>query len=136
MPDQGTFETLPNGDVSETGVMYNPKTQRYQKYVEVWRRYATQPGTLYWILERIEPDGSTDRHFAGRVGSHALRLSQEVGGDYNACRTSDVEGETETIFQTSKGSAAPGIAECGALSTGQTVTIGGEQWLVRTAGRL
>lgn len=136
MPDQGTFATLPNGDVSETGVMYNPKTQRYQKYVEVWRRYATVPETRYCLLERIEPNGSSDKHFAGRVGSFALRLSQEAGGGYNACRTSNGDGETETIFQTSKGSAAPGIAECRELSTGQSVTIDGEQWLVRTAGLL
>jgi hypothetical protein len=78
VPDQGSFITLPNGDVSETGVMHNLATGKTEPYEEVWRRFPREEGD-YCVLERVGGDRGA-KAFVGRVGVRALGLSMDADG--------------------------------------------------------
>jgi len=93
VPDEGTFSSLPNGDVKEVGRMYNPESGKVEEYEEIWRRFDNPIGTPYCLLERIEnvgdeemeveKSGGKDKVFIGRLGSKSLAIFQvgkDVGG--------------------------------------------------------
>lgn len=86
MDDQGSFATLENGDVTETGRMFNPKTGKIEAYVETWRRRLSSPGTPYCVLESVETDGRVG--FIGRVGRDTLACGMSPEG-YTAWREED-----------------------------------------------
>lgn len=136
MADEGTFESLPNGDVNETGTMYNPKTDKYEPYIETWRRYKETPGAEYCVLERI----GEGQAFLGRVGDRALGLAKAESEVYSAWRDELQESKWIRRFQIS----GQGIATLPQLpvhlpeewSEGSQVQLGGHSWIVHTIGRL
>lgn len=136
MPDQGVFDSLPNGDVTETGVMYNPKTGRYQDYVEIWRRYPLEKGEPYCVLQRVDIE-ETGKAFLGRVGSRSLGLEKSSEGSFSAWRE-DLSGNVpERIFEDGDTSKLPSLSLLSeTLQEGNEVDIGGQRWLVLTAGNL
>ncbi|OCF40447.1 hypothetical protein I317_05750 [Kwoniella heveanensis CBS 569] len=155
--DQGVFDTLPNGDVTETGIMHNPKTDRYEPYVETWRRLNLGSGAdiPYLVLERqkkketnasAESGTNTGEHeheegvFIGRVGGYALGLAK-VDGVYHAWRDSLSENGWERVYEFSN------YKEClrellptlpvsvpEGWTEGATVKLGESEWIVRAAG--
>ena len=83
--DQGSFAALENGDVTETGRMFNPNTGDIEDYVETWRRFPASPGAPYCVLELDgEADGAIG--YLGRVGDNALGCGKPSSGDYVAWR--------------------------------------------------
>jgi hypothetical protein len=137
MPDQGVFADLPNGDVTETGIMYNPKTDKYQNYVEVWRRLPAEPGQAYCVLERIDGDG-TARAFLGRVGSQSLGLEKSSHGVFSAWREETTAKGVRKVYEKGDTSRLPSLSTIGPAGyrSGETITLGGELWRVHTAGVL
>ena len=135
MPDQGSFATLPDGHVAETGTMYNPKTGKYQEYVEVWKRYPPEIAAVYCVLERVEPPRSGCRAFLGRVGNRALGLCQDASERYTAVKWEMVGGEMTRVFEVGDPESLPEMPS-GTFCTGQLVDIDGREWSVRTAGIL
>lgn len=136
LPDQGSFTTLPNGDVAERGIMYNPKTNLIEEYVEVWRRIpikslVTKTVTL---LERVEEDGS--KAFIGRYGDHALGVGVSVMGKFQAWRAEWDSGRGDWRVNYDFGDAVDAI---GLLprhqvewKVGQKIVLdSGRSWLVR-----
>lgn len=72
-PDEGSFTTLPNGDVLEHGEMRRPETRIKTPYEELWRRLPlTADGgqPLILLLESVGDDG--EKAFLGRVGEHQV----------------------------------------------------------------
>ncbi|KAI5452583.1 hypothetical protein NCC49_000744 [Naganishia albida] len=83
LPDQGTFGTLPNGDVEERGKMFNPSERENQDYIEVWRRLAldgtwNEGGDPPCLLLECPPgDAEPEVHaFVGRIGPYALGIAR------------------------------------------------------------
>lgn len=92
MDDQGSFETLDNGDVTETGRMFNPNTGNIECYVETWHRCPSEPGAPYCLLELISEE---DVGYLGRVGDHVLGCGKRRSGEYIAWRETDGSREYE-----------------------------------------
>ncbi|WVQ99158.1 hypothetical protein IAU59_006290 [Kwoniella sp. CBS 9459] len=147
MPDQGVFDTLPNGDVTETGTMHNPKTDQYEPYVETWRRLKVGDNVPYLVLERLSPKTSPSNGghgeegvFIGRVGGYALGLAK-VQGAYYAYRDSLSGGKWERVYKFSDGKedlqtlipALP-VEIPSDWTKGATVRLGDAEWIVRTVG--
>ncbi|WVF71738.1 hypothetical protein IAT40_006546 [Kwoniella sp. CBS 6097] len=146
MPDQGVFDSLPNEDVTETGTMHNPKTDRYEPYVETWRRLNLGQNVPYLVLERqgLKSKTGKDDHqeegvFIGRVGTYALGLAK-VGGSYYAWRDSLGAKGWERVYEFSddKGrlqSLLPTLpAEVPSeWSEGDVIKLGEGEWIVRAA---
>jgi hypothetical protein len=83
LPDQGTFRTLPNGDVEERGKMFDPSAGENQDYIEVWRRLALDPrndgiaGPPCLLLECPPGEREPNIHaFVGHIGPHALGIAR------------------------------------------------------------
>lgn len=139
VPDQGSFTTLPNGDVSETGVMHNLATGKTEPYEEVWRRFPREQGG-YCVLERLGGDGGP-KAFVGRVGSRALGLGMDADGVFTGWREEkDVSGWRRVYqFTGNNGNAGlPSLPDPIPVEwkEGQEVELGGSAWIVRTVGRL
>ncbi|WVQ82239.1 hypothetical protein IAT38_004367 [Cryptococcus sp. DSM 104549] len=103
LPDQGVFDTLPSGDVSETGVMFNPKTGENEPYVEIWRRLKQVGEVPFCVLQGELPEGQgkegeEEAVFVGRVGVHALGLGK-VGGKYFAWRDVLEDGAWKRVYE-------------------------------------
>lgn len=132
LEDVGAFSSLPNGDVLETGAMYNPKSGKNESYEEVWRRLPVPSGAEYFVLER--GDGKA---FLGRVGSLALGAAK-VNDEYLAWRDELVEGAWKRKYAFGEGldAAIPSalIEVPFEWVPGATVKFGGHDWIVRTAG--
>lgn len=83
LPDEGSFTTLPNGDVKEVGVMFNPDTVSNEPYEEVWRRLEVNEGSggekCVFLLESA--DGGP-RAFFGRIGQYAMWISHDPSGKF------------------------------------------------------
>lgn len=80
-PDEGSFTTLPNGDVLEHGEMRRPETRIKTPYEELWRRLPlTADGgqPLILLLESVGDDG--EKAFLGRVGEHQVGISRPSHG--------------------------------------------------------
>lgn len=84
--DQGSFDTLPNGDVTETGRMSNPATGQIEPYVETWRRFTMEPCAPHCVLERVRDKLDDNILYLGRVGDHDLTCGQTPSGGYVARR--------------------------------------------------
>ncbi|OCF57152.1 hypothetical protein L486_04607 [Kwoniella mangroviensis CBS 10435] len=138
MPDQGKFETLPNGDVIEIGIMHNPKTNLYEDYVETWRRMKLPAAAPYIVL--ASEDGGIQAYL-GRVGEHALGLAKSEDGEYYARRDKMEDGKWKRIYQFGKNidSLLPDlpISIPEGWSKDDDVTLEGEsKWVVKTIGKL
>lgn len=137
LPDQGVFQSLPNGDVTETGVMFNPKTGRNEHYVETWRRYPTQPGEQYCILERIDHDKGGSAYL-GKVGPRTLGLALDDDGVFEAYREQVQDGQVKRVFESTPRPSLPSLPETlpEDYVDGAEVELGGCRWAVCTAGRV
>jgi hypothetical protein len=142
VPDQGSFITLPNGDVSETGVMHNLATGKTEPYEEVWRRFPREEGD-YCVLERV---GGEERAkaFVGRVGTRALGLSMDADGGFHGWREEKDGSGWRRVYEFNGDTGDTGDAGLPSLpdpipaewKEGQEVELGGSTWIVRTVGNL
>ncbi|WVW83614.1 hypothetical protein I302_105635 [Kwoniella bestiolae CBS 10118] len=138
MPDQGKFETLPNGDVIEIGIMHNPKTNLYEDYVETWRRMKLPSSSPYVVLESQEEGVQA---YLGRVGEHALGLAKSKDEEYCAWRDRLESGEWKRIceFGSAVEKLLPRLPSDLPVewSKGETVHLNGDsKWTVKTVGKL
>ncbi|KAK8858951.1 hypothetical protein IAR55_003182 [Kwoniella newhampshirensis] len=162
LPDQGTFTTLPNGDVVEEGIMFNPKSSENEPYQEVWRRLKQEPNAPYLVLEQIidshsdvslrgeeeggeEVEAEEEGVFLGRVGENALgiaKLKSESEHKFIAWRDRSEQGAWNRIYEFGEkelvGQILPSLpAEIPSdWVKGETVDFGGKKWIVRTVGVL
>ncbi|GAA5825648.1 hypothetical protein JCM11251_000322 [Rhodosporidiobolus azoricus] len=131
-PDEGSFETLSNGDVLERGEMLNPKTNKVQPYEEVWRRLPLVPEEdeeTVWVLV-MEVEDEHGRAFVGQVGDYQLALNDGPGGFGIAWREKR-DGQWEVVHQNKAGKDLPSIAhvpQC--VEEGHYVTLEGRRWRV------
>ncbi|WWC61543.1 uncharacterized protein I303_104127 [Kwoniella dejecticola CBS 10117] len=138
MPDQGVFETLLNGNVTETGTMFNPKTNLYEPYVETWRRKQLPAGQPYFVIQSKQEDVQA---YIGRVGNYALGLAKDPDGRYYACRDELVEGESKWKRIYEFGQVGRYLPELPVdvtqeWSRGKTIELGGSAWEIKTIGKL
>ncbi|SGY49294.1 BQ5605_C001g00764 [Microbotryum silenes-dioicae] len=89
--DEGTFTTLPNGDVLETGSMPNPDVpgSPIQEYEEVWRRLLLPKVVKCLILARED-----DKVFWGRVAGWEVGMGVDYQSKFWATRR-DLNGSGE-----------------------------------------
>lgn len=132
--DAGSFSTLPNGDVLETGSMHNPKTDKIEPFEEVWRRHPRQPGLPHCVLERVEGD---TKAYLGRIGPRALGLAQD-GKTWRAFRDELTGNEWKRLYEFAPDpSVLPRLDVVQPTWTvGQQTSVGGVSWTVRAAGHL
>ena len=136
LPDQGSFTTLPNGDVSERGVMYNPKTNLIEDYVEIWRRIPIKSlfTKTVTLLERADIDNG--KAYIGQYGDHALGVGVSVMGRFQAWRAEwdSGRGEWRVVYDFGGAVDALGILPGDQVQwqAGQIVILeSGTRWLVR-----
>ncbi|EGU11844.1 Proteophosphoglycan 5 [Rhodotorula toruloides ATCC 204091] len=81
-PDEGSFKTLPNGDVLERGEMVNPETGKIAAYEEVWRRLplSQDDGPPRIVILECVGDEADGKAFVGRVGDYKLGMVDGAGG--------------------------------------------------------
>ena len=73
--DIGSMTTLPNGDILETGSMYNPDIGQVMKYEEVWRDLDIPSGSVVCFLESVDVDKELGwKAFVARVGPWQLQV--------------------------------------------------------------
>ncbi|GAA6027471.1 hypothetical protein JCM8097_007879 [Rhodosporidiobolus ruineniae] len=129
-PDEGSFETLPNGDVLEKGEMLNPDSGRVEPYEEVWRRLPlTWDGSeaKITILERDDEDG---RAFLGRVGDWEVGMVDGKSG-FGVVWRERRRGEWEDVHRNEAGVGLPSLEkELLTAEKGGLVDLGGRTWKV------
>lgn len=139
--DEGAFEVLPNGDVLETGSMFNPARGKDESYEEIWRRFPVTPPAQYCVLERIDGAWGDDavkdkRAFLGRFGPRALGVEQD-GSTFRAYRD-ELKGGAgwSRVYEFDVGTVVPPVPveQDAGWAVGDTVSVGEGQWVVRAAG--
>ncbi|KAG8954767.1 hypothetical protein FRC03_011406 [Tulasnella sp. 419] len=78
LADVGSMTVLDNGDVLETGSMFNPEQVRVMEYEEVWRDLDVPAGSPVCIVENEWTDEIAEKTFIGRIGKWQLGLSAKV----------------------------------------------------------
>lgn len=79
-PDEGSFSTLPNGDVLEQGEMRRPETGEITPYRELWRRLPLisrgdgESAPVRVVL--LESTAGTEKTLLGRVGDFEVGIAQ------------------------------------------------------------
>lgn len=134
--DQGTFATLGNGDVTETGRMFNPDTGDIESYVETWRRYPERTGSEYCVLELVGEESTKEVGYLGRVGAHDLGCGTSKEGDYIAWRR---ENGTEVYRFGQEDKVTLPVLPAKLPETwveGQACALGGRTFVVRRLGRV
>jgi hypothetical protein len=134
--DEGTFMTLENGDVEESGRMMHFETGRVEDYVEVWRRYPQETSAGSYVLER--DDGLA---FLGQIGERALGIAR-LGEGVAAWRDRMVDGEWKRFYAFGAGKEEiekilprlPGTIPA-YWKEGETAKLGESRWTVRVIGR-
>ncbi|WWC70497.1 uncharacterized protein I206_104448 [Kwoniella pini CBS 10737] len=136
MPDQGVFDTLSNGDVTETGTMFNPKTNLYEPYVETWRRKQLPSRTPYFVVASQQKDVQS---YIGRVGDYALGLAKDARGDYYAWRDQLEQGHWKRIYEFGQVNKylpqLPSEVSQDWAKGGSTI-LGGVTWDIKVVGQL
>lgn len=139
LPDEGTFTTQPDGDVLETGVMWNPKTISNEEFVERWRRFPKDAGWEYYVLERVDAGwgGDGNRAFLGRLGPRALGIAR-VNGAVIAWRDEWENGGWKRVYAFDNGldleEIIPALpAQIDGIEGG-TIQHDGAEWLARSIG--
>ncbi|GAA5885549.1 hypothetical protein JCM6882_007463 [Rhodosporidiobolus microsporus] len=132
-PDEGSFETLPNGDVLERGEMLNSATGQVQPYEEVWRRLPlvnrSEEGERVRVLI-LEAADQAGKAFIGQVGDRELGMSDGAAG-FGIVWREKRAGGWEVIRRNKAGEALPsleGVSQ--SLRQGDTVDLGGRTWRV------
>lgn len=140
MDDEGKFATLPNGDVVESGEMFNPSNGNIEAYEEVWRRLDTASGEPYLVLELTSGGERGTIAYLGRVGGRALGLAKKADGSYLAWRDEYKDGKASRLYTFGEGveeilpSLPVDVPEKWKL--GETLELGGKTWTVRQAGTI
>lgn len=132
--DQGTFATLDNGDVTETGRMFNPATGNIELYVETWRRMDMVEGSQYCVLELVGQNDSQEIGYLGRVGQNDLGCGTDQNGDYIAWRS----GKNGIVwnFGIEARSKLPALPRPlpEAWKEGEECDLGGRRFIIRRLG--
>ncbi|ODN80027.1 hypothetical protein L202_03889 [Cryptococcus amylolentus CBS 6039] len=140
LPDQGTFQTLPSGDVEERGIMFNPKTGLNEDYIETWRRFAQPAAAGYFVLER-EADGEEGVWFLGRTGDRALGLGK-VGDEFWGWRDELKDGAWTRLYTFGPSDKLQHLLPALPIEIpeswkkGVPVTLGESGWIVREVGKI
>ncbi|GAA5981869.1 hypothetical protein JCM10908_004644 [Rhodotorula pacifica] len=133
-PDEGSFSTLPNGDVLERGEMRRPETGIVTPYEELWRRLPLTCGdgsapARVLMLESVEPDPN-EKTFCGRVGDWEVGIARHGAGVRAQVQRFDGGGWT-TLSQTAgAGLPLPHLDFEVAAQPDEEITIGGRRWKV------
>lgn len=136
-PDEGSFETLPNGDDLETGSMPCPdRGGAVTKYEEVWRKLNPREGVKHaWILQSMD-----DKTFLGRIGGGYMALRAREGRSFGARREEwDVNDGWSVKYKIGDVEGVPSLAAVEkqmfegeeGWRTGHNVEVLGEQYMVR-----
>ncbi|GAA5970858.1 hypothetical protein JCM11641_004483 [Rhodosporidiobolus odoratus] len=133
-PDEGSFETLENGDVLETGEMLNTDTGKVQPYEELWRRLPltqTQDAGEQLQIVILESEGEGEKAFLGRVGDWELGMVDASDG-FGVVRR---EKRGEHWVEVYRNRAAVGLPSIegippGSARTGEAIELGGRSWHV------
>lgn len=132
--DQGAFETLADGNVTETGRMFNPATDRIEPYVETWRRLPIGPGARYCVLELLCDKDLGVVGYLGRVGHHDLGCGTLSTGEYIAWR--DCQGRRVYQFGDNVDAVLPSLPEVlpDHWQVGVVCRLGQQDFVVRHLG--
>jgi hypothetical protein len=88
--DTGDCDSLPNGDVLESGVMMNPASGIVEPFEEIWRDEEVIDGTRVLVLvKRSQSEGEKGENLEGvwvLVGSVAQGVVRSDDGKVSACR--------------------------------------------------
>lgn len=131
-PDEGSFTSLPNGDVLETGSMSNPDAGgAIQPYEEVWRRFAVEEDVRVLILASEGGD-----RFLGRVGRWEVGLGDWRTSTPFLARRRDQRVDTSWTETYCVGGAEaeeqlPRLPDAVKGSIGDTVELGGRRWVIK-----
>ncbi|ORY92580.1 hypothetical protein BCR35DRAFT_348952 [Leucosporidium creatinivorum] len=131
LPDEGSFTTLPNGDVLETGSMSNPDADgAVQPYEEVWRRFPVEEDVRVLIL--ASEDGKA---FIGRVGRWEVALKDATNSTpFLAWRRDQQEDGWAEIYLVGGEEARwqlPHLPDEVAGGVGDRVELGGRSWVIK-----
>lgn len=112
--------------------MFNPKTEGYESYVEVWRRFEQQVGEPYCVLKRK----GEEHAYLGRVGDRALGLAKDDTG-FHAWRDQLEDREWTRVHGISD-ELLPSlpVVHPPHWATGAEVIINDQLWIVMTAGQI
>lgn len=129
-PDEAAFKLLDDGNVLETGKMYNPRSGRAEAYEEVWRREPVSG--RYCVLERVGAQG-----FIGRLGDFTIGAGV-VDGVYVAYRDQREGREWKRLYHRDPNGNIPSLPEEIPLewTIGDQVDLSGQEWTVREVGSL
>lgn len=130
-PDEGSFSTLPNGDVLERGEMRRPETGDITPYEERWRRLPlTRDEDAPVPAVMLESTDAGDKAFLGRVGDFEVAIAQR--GEQIQARVGRLHGTTwETSMATVDGAGLPDLSVLDLTAMdGGGVELAGRRWKV------
>jgi hypothetical protein len=134
--DVGSFSTLPNGDVQEECLLFNPNTARLEPCIETWRRFPSSPGDPYLVLRRKDQDGDS---YLGRIGPRALGLAKD-GKRWRAWKDEMMDGQWVRLFKrdVDDSEMLPRLPEVvpETWKEGEQVVLAGRAWEVISIGVL
>ncbi|KAK4333915.1 hypothetical protein RTBOTA2_002634 [Rhodotorula toruloides] len=130
-PDEGSFKTLPNGDVLERGEMVNPETGKIAAYEEVWRRLplSQDDGPPRIVILECVGDEADGKAFVGRVGDYKLGMVDGAGG-FGVVRRERGDGVWRAVCATGAGRLLPTLDGVQEYVEGHTVQLAGRAWRV------
>lgn len=128
-PDEGSFETLPNGDVLETGSMANPDAGgAIQEYEEVWRRFPIDQEQIEVAIFAREDE----KAFVGRVGKWEVGMSEALEGEDGFAAWRFEEEPTSDWTEVARVGSAKRVvrvtSEMCRLKVREVVKIGSFEW--------
>jgi len=138
MADEGTFSELPNGDLLETGVMYDPHDGKFKSYQEVWHDLPASGRGL--VLESVEKpssaaEGPGRKVWVAMIGKYQVMVAKLSSGAYTAWTALEQEqgwqivthaggeGEVDLIL--------PVIPPDHRWEPGDTFEVSGNEWTVK-----
>ncbi|BGP07774.1 hypothetical protein NBRC10512_007088 [Rhodotorula toruloides] len=130
-PDEGSFETLTNGDVLERGEMENPETGKVAQYEEVWRRLplSQDDGPPRIVIFESVGDEADGKAFVGRVGDYELGMVDGAEG-FGVVRRERKEGIWQVVCANGAGRLLPTLDGAQEYAEGDTVQLAGRAWRV------
>lgn len=131
-PDEGSFSTLPNGDVLERGEMRRPETGEITHYEELWRRLPlTRDKDAPVRVVMLESADGGDKAFLGRVGDFEVGIARR--GEQVLARIRRLDGTAwETTMTTVDGAGLPDLDSLDLLAAeaGGVLELAGRRWQV------
>lgn len=130
-PDEGSFETISNGDVLERGEMENPETGRPAAYEEVWRRLPLlrDGGPSRTLILESTEDNTVGKAFIGRVGNYELGMVDGKDG-FGVVRRERQGGIWRMVCANGAGRLLPTPHEGEEYLEGAVVQLAGRPWRV------